>query len=156
MFILTALTQTSLAYTVTSRLRAISVRPVTLLAALDTFTEHSEAEVTRSYHLSGGNIGLMKAVIAGDDHPLTAYMDNAKNILSNSVYARLCMVDTLRKNNSDLLNLLYCMKRILAFMVRQETSKKNVQRLKRVVKAESDLRSNVQSRLVLTDLFINL
>ncbi len=156
MLILTALSKASLADTVTSRLTSIPVRPVTLQAAREAFVDVSDQEITRSYHLSGGNIGLFTALISGVDHPLLAHMDTAKKILSSSIYMRLCMIDSLKNDSLEVGRILYCMKRILDFMLRQEISEKNVQRLKQVVSAESDLYRNIQPRLILTDLFLNV
>lgn len=155
-FLLTAHDKGALADTILSRVTAVAVRPVSADSAKELFPDSDTGQVNRAYHMSNGNIGLMSALIHNDDHPLLGHIETAKQIIGSTRYQRLCSVESLRKDKEALVEILYCMKRVLHYKMLHEPSLAHTSRLKHVTMAEDDVRKNVQPRLVLTDLFLKM
>lgn len=155
-FIVTAHSKEGLLQTVVSRTTPVPVRPISLKQASEAFSDMASGDITRAYHISNGNPGLMTALLQGDEHPLIEHMNLAKRILASSVYERLCLVEELKDDKPALRHTLYCMKRILHFKLRQSANAKTIKYAKLLLQAEVDSSKNVQPRLILTDLFIKL
>jgi|AntRauTorckE6833_2_1112554.scaffolds.fasta_scaffold01586_10 replication-associated recombination protein RarA len=142
--------------TILSRITPIEVLSVPLDAIKTVFPDANSTAVLKAHHISGGSIGLFHALIEGSDHPLLASMETAKEIMGESRYQRLKRIETLRNNPEEILNILYCLKKITSYMThsRSDTSLVGLQRV--ILHAEEDMLKRVQGRLVLTDLFIQM
>lgn len=124
--------------------------------------EHSPAAITKAYYLSEGYVGLMQALLDKDsDHPLVSLIATAKSLLSGTVYERLCKIDELTKlKNTPML--LQAMERVCHAALTQAvannnlTAKRWTSRLQAIVDAELAAAGNVQTKLLLTNLFLAL
>ncbi len=151
--------------TIHSRLQNISVLPVTQALATEYFSRHDAAAVTKSYYMSGGLSGLLTALLTDDtEHPLVSAIEVARELIQATRYQRLARIDTLLKDKkTDPLRVLDGMYRLLQAGYKQAVATKtNAQlqpmamRLKLVEQAISDLTENIQTKLVLSRLFLEL
>jgi DNA polymerase-3 subunit delta' len=161
--IITSLSTDSLLPTIKSRAQQIKVLPVSLTQSVDFFGDtYSEAQIRKAYFTSDGYIGLTKALLDQDaTHPLVEQIAIAKSLLASTTYERLIKVDELTKQKNSR-TLLQAFERIChaslnqALQSNNTTAKQWTNRLKLVVSAQSKLRHNPQSKLLLTDLMLNL
>jgi DNA polymerase-3 subunit delta' len=152
--------------TIYSRTQRLTLRPISLEAAVSFFGEagHSTADITRAYNLSNGTVGLIQALLEdGSSHPLTDHIELAKEIFAADRYHRLIHVDALSKDKDVLPSLLYAMKRLCSVAMDQAASRANpatsqrwLRCLTAVYAAEASLPANPNSKLLLTDLFLQL
>lgn len=109
------------------------------------------------YAMSGGNPGLMHALLSDSEHPLLKALDSTKEILSKPLYDRLLLVDKLSKNKDDLTDILDLLQQMSHIGL---TSGNNAERWKRIYEASYDasdmLVRNVQAKLVVLNLMLNL
>ena len=154
--ILTLRDKESILPTIMSRVSPIDVLPISLNKAQEFYTAEVSVSVEKAHNLSGGHAGLLHALLHGTDHPLVASMEVAKHILKETRYERLKRVEELRSSPEDVWNILYCMKRLTSYMIyqRQQQSLATLQR--EILQAEADLLKRVQTRLILTDLFVKM
>lgn len=164
-FILTAATVSTIPQTIRSRSQIMQLHPVSEAASLKYFgDDHAESEVKRAYALSGGRPALMTAVLsAKNDHPLLKAIERAKAILSAEPYERLTQVDAITKEKDDIEHLLFGLERIASSLVQRAAAANAAPNLKRahrtlaaVVEAETAYRTRANSKLVFTNLFLNI
>lgn len=125
---------------------------------------YSEQAIKHAYSLSEGRLGIMAAILAdSEEHELVKAVNEAKKILGSNAYERLQMVDSLARNKEELPSVLEALKRISRVMMMQASQNNDTKqitswhkRLKAIHKSQAALERNAQSKLVLTDLFLNL
>lgn len=149
--------------TIKSRAQQIKVMPVSFSQISDFFKDlYSDAQIKKAYFTSEGYMGLMVALLEQDEsHPLVEQIVIAKSLLSSTTYERLIKVDELSKQKNTVL-LLQALERICHASLSRSlqsgnaSAKQWTERLKVVVQAEGKLRHSPQSKLLLTDLMLNL
>ncbi len=156
---------TNLLPTIHSRLQSINVLPITQAQAEQGLPHTDDQKFIKAFYLSGGLIGLLSALLQNDaQHPLITAIEQARTIVSLPRYKRLGIVDTLAKNNDVsayiLLDGLY---RLVDASYRHALKAKSNDELKNLIKrlslieqAMSDLDQNVQAKLVMSRLFLEL
>jgi DNA polymerase-3 subunit delta' len=164
--IMTADHQQHLLPTVNSRLQVLQALPPSKDDTLQYFAEkkYTQTEIERAYLLSTGNIGLMHAILADNtEHPLVVQIDKAKQLLGMKVFERLTMVDELTKQKENLAGLLTALKRISKTALDQSSAKGQrdvasrwLERLTAIHEAEAGLQRSANTKLLLTNLFLNL
>lgn len=161
--ILTALMSLKLKDTIYSRVQLLSVLAPSKAEAKAYFKNYSPAEIERTYAMSGGNAGLMNALLTQTDHELANQVLTAKEIFGSTVYERLLRVDSLSKQKENLPSLLYALKLISSTALHQAAIKQNQKQIKRwhasleaIYQAEATLDSSPNTKLLLTNLFMNL
>lgn len=163
--IVTFARDTSVLDTIHSRLREITILPISMAEAEAALPTIDPSVRSKAFHMSGGQVGLLTALIDGNDnHELLQAISSAREILGLSRYQRLTKVDALSKNASiPPLVFLDGLYRLLDAGYRQAVRNKPqselkgaVQRMRLVESAISDIDSNVQPKLVLTRLFMEL
>lgn len=153
--------------TLQSRMQAIQVLPVDYQAAEEYFlTEFNKDLILKNYHIGGGLPGLMSALLAEEHNPVTAAIEQARGLLRLSRYQRLSAADSLLKNKHVTAELLLdaifklvsagYKQAILSHTASAKELKAYVTRLRLVTEAINDLRENVQAKLVLSRLMLNL
>jgi len=150
--------------TIHSRVQSIRILPPGKDHVTDYFVQqgYAQSEIAKNYTLTNGQMGLMSALLSGENEELAAFVEQAKQLYTTPVFERLAQVDTLSKNREDLPKLLYACKRIcssaLEGSVRKSPAKAKAwhARLKRVVEAEESLSNNPNTKLLLTDLLLNI
>lgn len=145
--------------TILSRLQQIIVRPVSLAEASDFFSGSSE-DIKRAYRISGGRLGAMSQILSDVDGSVNRLADRAKQILTSNSYQRLLLVNDLTKDKSAALSLLDVLGRMATAALAGAQDVKTISRWKKVLaanyKAEASLSKNLNTKLVLTDLMLNL
>ncbi len=164
--VLTAETETGLPDTIRSRAQLLHVLPVSQTAANDYFgaMNHDVKAIAQAFGLSGGRPGLMSSLLAqSSEHPLSQAVTEAKQLIGADVYARLTHVERLSKDKPAALQVLFGLERIAASLVKSAAQNNDADRLKRahktqaaVEKAQQALSYSASTKLVLTDLFINM
>lgn len=158
--ILTAQGDKSLRPTIYSRVQKVHIKPVLMDDLSDEFKEHKD--IQKFYGLSGGDIGLLYALInQNNDHPLVMAIVDAKEIITEPVFMRLTRVDELGKDKEKLAQTISALKRIstaaLRASVRKLDNKKKAQWsqiLEQIYLTEKLLPTNVNTKLLLTELFL--
>jgi hypothetical protein len=113
--------------------------------------------------MSEGRAALLNALLSDDTHPLVAGIDLAKQLTTATPYERLLHVDRLSKDREAIQQLLFGVERIASSLVHAAARKNDIRAVSRanktmiyVAKAQSALRHRANTKLVLTDLFINM
>lgn len=162
MIILTIDNTEAMLPTVMSRLQYLTIFPPTKNQLKDYF-EISTADFDRYYLLSGGLPGLIQAIIDDSKHPLVTALASVRELLGTNTYGRLLKVNQLSSEKSDVKPLLDILIRTAKVSIDQAALKENIKSidnwtkiLSSAVKAKEALNKNANTKLVLTDLFLNL
>ena len=123
----------------------------------------SESALTKALLMSGGNIGLLHALLTEENgHPLITAIEHAKQLLAANRFERLIQVDSLSKQKTDLLVLLEAFERIATAALRTASQKGSAQHLrlwhrtlKNTLAAREALTHNASTKLVLTNFFLS-
>lgn len=152
--------------TISSRTQQLQVKAVSLDAAKLYFEQYPAANLVKNYHLSGGSAGLLTALLENSqDHPLVEQVEVAKKVLQASAFERLSLVESLskQKDKTAVPNLLWALQRVSDAALQQAGSTENHRLTKRwqaslshIITAQDELRGNPQTKLLLTDLMLNL
>lgn len=149
--------------TIRSRTQSITILPPSL-SAIESYysSEYSSNAITKAYHLSEGYMGLMQALLTDDqNHPLIEQITIAKKLLGSSAYDRLTQVEVISKQKSTSL-LLQAMERVCHAALTSAVNNNSPQakrwaaRLKAIVAAEKQATHSVQTKLLLTNLMLEL
>lgn len=158
-FILTTDGSASLRPTIYSRVQKLPILPVPLDTAKEFFTA-TDTEIAKAYSLSGGYAGLMYALLNDPEHALVKAVGQAKEIMQATTFERLSMVDRLAKEKDNLPTLFYALQRVVGAVMARSKDRKQLKRMvatsRALYQAEADLTRSVNSKLLLTDLFLQL
>jgi DNA polymerase III delta prime subunit len=165
--ILTVQGEKSLKDTIYSRGQQIAVVRPTKENTLKYFLDkgQSSQDVLKAYALSNGAVGLMHALLNENEatSEISSNIDTAKLILTESAYQRMLRVDTLSKSPENLPSLLYSLRRVCRAALENAANKKNGRdihnwytRLKIIHTTELSLKSNPNTKLLLSHLFVHL
>jgi DNA polymerase-3 subunit delta' len=161
LFLLSANTPNELLPTIRSRTLLWRLTSPTKDQILNHFANYDQAKVTKAYAISDGRIGLMSALLDGEDeHPLLQAIDIAKEILGETHFERLVRVDALVKDANGLQLLLEAMVLVSkaalehAASANAQSVKQWHRRLVNTLAAQDQLAANVQPKLVLSHLFV--
>jgi DNA polymerase III subunit delta' len=138
-------------------------------ASVQTYFARQYASATpitlqRYMALSAGRPGLLNALLQEDTtHPLVQAITIAKRLLGASMFERLCLVDELAKQKTELGMTLQALAQVASAGLQQAARKNQPSQLRNwykvlqsVTEAEEALSTNVQSKLVLTNLMLAL
>lgn len=166
MIILTTSDITALKPTIRSRSQHLITLPVAKESAVEYFSEqgYTEDQVQSAFFLSGGEVGLLAALLSEEtDHPLVSAISQAKTLLTAPKYERLVKVDELSKQKEQLEPLLDGLQRVITGGLNQATANDNPIQAKRfyqlskaVMTAQEQLKRSVNSKLLLTNLFLEM
>ena len=164
--IFSASSEQKLLRTIYSRAQHITIRPPDKTSVQEYFGNQGKlaVEIEHAYNLSEGHMGLMNALLNGDDeHPLKTQIDEAKKIVSATAFERLAIVDRLSKQKDQIPGLLYTLQRVYRAVLMQASVKNSIPNifrahaaLERLLDAEQMLKQNPNPKLLLTDLFLGL
>lgn len=163
--ILTASKLQGLKQTIMSRVQQLHVDRVSRDDAVTYFSsEFAAKDIAWAYTLSDGQVGLMQALLHGkNDHVIASKIELAKQLFTASSFERLCQVDAIAKDKDSLGELLYACKRICTSALESAAKKhgeKDIKawhsRLSLICDAEESLLRNINTKLLLTDLFIQI
>jgi hypothetical protein len=145
--------------TIRSRVRTVRILPLTKDQCL-ALKGYDAALLEKAYNLSGGFPGLCVGLLTSEsEHAMTAAVDMAKQFLKQSPYERLASLDTYTKNKEQAEQLLTGLELCLHAALRTANANSVSSLHKKLAmasKAQSQLSHNVQSKLVLTTLAIQL
>ncbi len=163
--ILTTASLQSLLPTVRSRAQAVTVLPVSLDNSMPYFAaqDFSNSQIEKAHVLSGGYVGLMKALLEQNHkHPLFEQIEQAKQLLTSSKFERLMRVDELSKSKTELPMLFHSLSLVCkAALSRTATSSpsqspKLIASLGAIENAHKAYLHSANNKLLLTNLFLNL
>lgn len=160
--ILTAQGDKSLKPTIYSRVQRVHIKPVVLHDLPNDLKEHRD--IHRLYGLSGGDIGLLYALLQQNtEHPLVNAINEAKSIITKTPFERLVVVDELGKDKERLTNIISALKRISLAALRLATSKEDARKkeqwtriLDQVYITEKLLPTIGNNKLLLSELFLTI
>ena len=163
LIIITAVSRESLLPTINSRVQLIKINPPNKNQVLEFYkTKNNSDEILKAYYTCEGYMGLLAALLNNESkNPLIEQIGYAKQILSSSSFERLSNVDKIVKS-SDIQLFLQALERVChAALIQSISSNKSSSknwtvRLNAVIEAKDQLNKNVQSKLILTSLMLNL
>ncbi len=121
-------------------------------------------KISRAHSISGGKIGLMAGLLnENEPNQLSTQIDLAKRLLIMTAFERLTKVDELSKQKDLLPDLLNAFEIICDTGMKQSLMKDNTlaaknwhSRLKLVSSSQDKLTKNANSKLLMSDLMLNL
>lgn len=156
-FIMTTNGAAGLKPTIYSRVQKIPVQPISLELAKQAFPIEG---LIKAYHLSGGYAGLMYNLINDARHELVEAVESAKYLMAATPFERLMHTDKYSKDKDSLSLLLYAMERVISAALIGARSPAQLKRLasasRAVYEAKVDLQKSANSKLLLSDLFLQL
>jgi DNA polymerase-3 subunit delta' len=164
LFILTAPATLQLKATIYSRVQQIPVLPITKTQAVAYFSkEFDQTAIEKAFAISGGYAGLLAALLKSEDHALMQEIQRAKQLLASTLFDRLKQVDELSKQKETLPLFLQACKLIASTALHQAAQKANAKQVKHwhsalhaIHQAEAALPRNPNTKLLLTDLLLNI
>lgn len=128
------------------------------------FSSFSENSLNKAIAISGNRVGLIHALLNQEnEHPLIQAIDLAKSILASNHFERLIMVDSLHKDTKQTLLVLEALGLVAKSAMELSASKNNTKQLQQwhkrlnvVTEASALIKSNVNSKLVLSRTFLVL
>lgn len=166
MIVLTVSDMNALKATITSRAQAVTVLPISKATAVEKLNNqgYAEADITIAYHISGGQVGLLMALLdKKTDHPMADAVSLAKTILRMNAYERLMQVDGLSKQKEQLGLLIIGLQRVVVSGLQQAAAKNNKAQVtkfhklsKHIDTAQHALAKNVNAKLILSNLFLQM
>lgn len=169
MIILTASNEQSLLPTIRSRTQILTIKQPSHAQLSEHFAAQQlePAQVQQAYLMSGGLPGLMYALLHdASTHPLSKAVAQARDILRSNTFERLSMVDTLAKQRTDALRVLFVLQQMAtaaleqAAKVNSQTTNHKLTQWQHILtaayEAEDALLANAQAKLVLTNLFLRI
>jgi DNA polymerase-3 subunit delta' len=162
-FVLTASSATAVPDTVKSRCHIVELHHCSLRDSHTFFGQkHSEIDVAKAHAVSDGRPALMAAILSSaDEHPLVAAITEAKQLLTAKQYDRLSHVDAISKDKQRLDMLLFGLERVTSSLVKSTVgnpvqAKRAHHALQATAKAQRSYAARANTKLLLTDLFLNL
>jgi len=158
--ILLANTVSALLPTVRSRSITITIKhpTPTELKAYFTTQGFAATDVDRAILMSGGLPGLMHAILTSDaDHPMMTAAATARQIIQETRFGRLTLVDVLAKQREQAIAVCQMLQRMAHLRLQSDPLAAQWQHiLKSSYDAEEQLMASGQPKLVLTSLMLNL
>ncbi len=163
--ILTANVTQGLLPTIASRVQVIAVTQPSRELVEQYFIEagHNPKVVQQASAITGALPGAMQVLLSGDDsHPLYQAVEQARAILQKTNFDKLVLVDSLAKQKDLATQTLIVLQRMAhaALLSGKATSQAQILQWQRVLalahEAQNQLAANVQTKLVLTNLLLNL
>lgn len=163
-FVLTAISDTSVLPTIASRSQSLKIGSVSLAVATKFFGDQYDKGVIESaWQLSGGSAGLLSAILRdASDHPLRQSVEVAKKIIGLKSYERILFFDELSSKKVEFVQTLDALGRILAALHRSAiaNNSKNATKIlkarQQVQMALTNLENNTSPRLIALNLAISL
>lgn len=162
--VLTATSLDALLPTIQSRVQLLQIIPPSadMLGGYFIEQNYSKEKVGQALLLSGGLPGTAQALLSEQtDHPLHEAVTQAKSLLRASVYQRLALVDGLSKNKQlcvDTVQVIGQMSRMALMKAPADSEAANRWQhiLEVTYEARRRLQSNTQTKLILTNLMLDL
>lgn len=157
LIIMTVSHEPALLPTVRSRAQSLPVQRPDQASLKKFFTSRgfSEDEIAKTYALSGGLAGLMHALLADQEHPLRLATEQARQLLSQPLYERLSLADTLSKDKilaADTLAIIQRMARLSLQSASGQAARRWQAILEASYQTSEALTANAQPKLALTNL----
>lgn len=152
--------------TILSRLRIIEVLPIEEQQYKE-LGLYNDSDLIKSYAISGGLAGTTLAILAKSDNDKTVeYINKAKELINLPRYERLSRVDKLVKDkNLDIIMLVEGIYKLVhasynSYISQSKIDKKqlkvHINRLELLGRSLTDLKENVQPKIVLNQLFLSM
>jgi len=165
LLVLTANSPRALLPTILSRVQTLPIHIPTEAQLFPLLTRNQKDEAARkqAYFLSGGLPGLLHALLGEDEHPMLASISQAKEVLTKQPFERLVLVDSLSKQKETASGLTEALERIAQAGITGAAARSDTTQIKkwhevrkRALAAREALGRSGNTKLVLTNLFLNL
>lgn len=166
LILLTVVNQSVLLPTIRSRVQYIRMHAPSKpdLERFFSLQNFSAKDISRTFHISQGQVGLMSALLAEDrQHPLIVQIEQAKKLLSMPVFERLAAADQLAKQRVEVQQLVDALQLVIHAALVQASAKSQLATVKRwhrslgyLTKAQKKLTANPNLKLVMTDLLLHV
>lgn len=160
--ILNTTSQHALLPTIISRSVHVQIKKPLQKDVMQHFATEDSTQVKRAYHISGGHMGLMSALLRGEEaHPMMEYIDIAKELLQQTTYERLLRVNEMAtKDLQALCEALYSVAHAALIVALEKEQTKLVHHWYGVCSmlhtTQRQLLYKPQAKLLLTHLMVNL
>lgn len=160
--ILTATSPQALLPTITSRAQTITIHPVSEVDSKNYFNKlgYSDTAIQKAWLVSGGLMGLMSAYLEETEHPLIKATEAAHQLLQNTLYERLLLVDELAKQPAQLQDVLFVLQQMAQLSLRRPAGQAATQKWQRILtnaySTQEALERGAQTKLALTNLMLTL
>lgn len=164
-FLLSSPGKEQLLETVVSRTQVWQLRLPTTEQLQLHFARSDPAKLSRALAISDHRVGLMVALLddAEIEHPLLIGITRAKEILQESRFERLCQVELLSKDSEATKELLSALELTAKAGLTAAANNNNQpaisewrRKLKRIADAQNQQTHSVQTKLILSNLFVRL
>ncbi|MGZ6005730.1 MAG: hypothetical protein ACXWLH_06345, partial [Candidatus Saccharimonadales bacterium] len=152
--------------TIRSRAQSLDIKPVPRDEISNYFAAkgHDQAKINSAFYAGNAQVGLIATILAADaDEPTLKNLEMVKNVLSMTVFERLVFADDLIKQKIDISDFLNALITICNAALKQTIDSQDLRRanrwhlsLKQALEAQAKLAANPNTKLLLTDLLINL
>ncbi len=164
--IMSAISDKSLLSTIFSRAQSIHVKNPSLANVTTHYKNIGffEDEIKKNYYVGDGGVGLINSLLNNEsDHPLVNSIAVAKSIVSASMFDRLVIAESLSKQKDQVPDVLFALKRVYRAVMVQAGESGGITQIKRshnalssITDSEALLSSSTNTKLLLTDLFLNI
>lgn len=147
--------------TIRSRVQTIKVNKPAIGHLERHFSElgYNMEDIRRANSISGGLPGLMTDLLSGQEHPLTAATNYARQLLSKTSYEKLLLVDELAKNKTLCLDICFILQQ-MSHISLQKASGPAIKKWQSILEASyaatDQLQRSAQPKLVLDNLMLHL
>jgi DNA polymerase III delta prime subunit len=160
-FILTFESITSLLSTITSRLHIINVYKPGEKEIKDYYISkgYHQTDIDQSYLISDGLPRLMELLLTTKNNPINEALTTAKQLLSSTTFERLNRINELAKNKKELNNLFFVIKQMAKIGLSSNDPRNALKWkiiLRETIDSEEKLKTNVQTKLLLTNYVLSL
>lgn len=151
--------------TIQSRTQQLAIAAPQKPALLSFFKkDYDGKQVMQAYFLSGGLPGLMHALLEKDqDHPLLQSVEMAKGLLRGQLFERMLYIESVAKQRESAIALCEALERIAQaglYAAAEKSEQARIKQwhaiLKQSQEAQEFLRTNANTKLVLTNLILQL
>jgi DNA polymerase-3 subunit delta' len=151
--------------TIRSRAQRLTIKPVSKILLDDYFAGqgYTQTSIEQAHHLTGSRIGLMSSILKDEASSQLDYIDQAKRVLAMTRFERLATTDDISKNKEAIPGLIDGLIIVSQAALEQTLKKDNIPQAKKwhntlqlATEVEQQLPTNPNSKLLMTNLFLNL
>ncbi len=149
--------------TILSRCTHMTILPVTHEQAALHYSNVSTPDLQKAFLMSKGYVGLMEYILHSKDEDIESAMTIARELLQGSTHNRICSVEALSKSKQSLSTIIKAVEVAIQLNFYKSISVENHQAARRfhvmlrsLGKAQQQLHSKTNTKLVLSNLFLQM
>lgn len=154
----------SLLPTIRSRAALVSLQSIGLPQAVSHYTAEGvdEQSIKKSYAIADGQPSALYALLSENDNTYIEAIEQAKVLLRQPVFERLLAIDSLSKDKEQVALVITALHDVLRAATRTAAKQSSkgvdslVKKRRTVLEARQSMERNVNTKLLLTDVFLNI